>query len=291
MSLALANKIDILHDRAQLLASARQFFAERKVCEVDVPLLAQSGPIDVNIELVTGRCCGKPAYLHSSPEYGMKRLLAQGIGDIYQLSHVFRDGERGSRHHPEFTMVEWYRIGFTFEQMIEETLAFLRLFLNEPLAEALTYRDAFETLGGKPLEEVQDKDALFAFEIEPQLGKNGFTVLTGFPASQAALAQVRWDGKEMVAERFEIFYKGMELANGYHELTDPNEQEQRLLEANSARKALNKPQYPIDHHLLVALHRGLPDCCGVAVGFDRLMMIRHEVGDIEEVIPFAWEKT
>lgn len=291
MSHVSIDRISILKDRALMFSGARDFFMKKGVLEVDVALLAQSAPIDVHIDLVEATCSQKPSYLHSSPEYGMKRLLAEGIGDIYQMSHVFRDGERGERHLPEFTMVEWYRLGISFEQMIQETIEFLQLFLEGKSVESLTWREAFETFGKKLPEEIQDKDHFFAFEVEPHLGRNGFTILKDFPAEQAALAKVRFNGNERVAERFEIFYHGMELANGYHELTDPSEQKKRIEEANLVRQSLGKKSYPIDQYFLSALRKGIPDCCGVAVGFDRLMMLRHAVKDIQEVVPINWRET
>ncbi len=280
MSLALTNKVAILQDRAHMFAKARAFFAERDVLEVDVPCLSTSASVDAHIDLIEARCLGKPAFLHSSPEYGMKRLLAEGIGDIYQISHVFRSDEKGERHNPEFTMVEWYRIGFTFEQLIEETIAFFRLFVDTPGDfETLTYRDAFLHYVGRFPESQEERDELFAFEIEPQLEK---TIIFGFPPEQAALSRI---GSNGLAKRFELFYRGVELANGYDELTDPAVQRKRLNEENQARISLGKKAYPIDEHFLEALEKGIPDCCGVAVGFDRLMMLRHEAEKLEEVLP------
>lgn len=290
MSLASISKIDILRHRAQMFRAVRTFFDKRKVMEVDVPMLSTTGPVDCHIDLVQATCCGKPSFLHSSPEYGMKRLLAQGCGDIYQLSHVFRDGEFGDRHNPEFTMVEWYRLGYSFDAMIQETIDLIHLFLPGASVEFLSYRDAFEKIGGKPYTQVQERDAFFAFEIEPHLGKEGLTVLTGFPPSEAMLSQVSFNGKEMVAERFEIFFHAMELANGYHELTDPQEQERRLIEANAKRHALGKSAYPIDRRFLESLRSGIPDCCGVAVGFDRLMMLMNEESEIHNVMALSWQE-
>lgn len=244
MSLELANRLDVLRDRANCLAKARTFFAKRGVLEVDVPILSQAGSVDVHIDLIEAQCCRKTYYLHSSPEYGMKKLLAEGIGDIFQISHVFRDFERGENHSPEFMMVEWYRIGFTFEQMIQETLEFATLFLGE------------ET----------------------------FDVVSVFPEEEAALAQIGPDG---MAERFEIFCRGIELANGYHELIDPKEQKSRLEEGNKKREALGKCRYPIDHDFLAALEKGIPDCCGVAVGFDRLMMLRNDLKKLDDACCFS----
>lgn len=288
MSRALTNRLSILKDRARMLAKARAFFAEREVLEVDVPISSQSGSIDVHIDLVEADCMGKRCFLHSSPEYGMKRLLAEGIGDIFQLSHVFRQGERGPKHNPEFLMAEWYRMGFTFEEMIDETIAFIHLFLDQipTHVQQIRYRDVFINYLGFFPETIDERDYRLAFEIEPQLGQEGLTVIRDFPPEQAALSRVSPEG---FAERFEIFYKGTELANGYHELTDPLEQAARFQKGNLERAALGKKTYPVDTHLLEALKHGIGDCCGVAVGVDRLMMLRHQAEQIEEVIPFCWE--
>lgn len=285
MSLASINKVTILKDRAALLAQARAFFAKKGVLEVDVPILSQSASIDLHIDLITATCCGKRTYLHSSPEYGMKRLLAEGIGDIYQISHVFRDHEQGSRHTVEFMMAEWYRMGLTFHEMIEETVSFISLFLN-PLhskIEMFSYKEAFLRHVGFYPELVSERDALYAFEIEPHFEHDCLTVIIDFPPEQAALANL---GKNGLAERFEIYYGGMELANGYHELIDPQEQRERLKVANEEREAHGKNRLPLDEQFIEALDRGLPDCCGVAVGFDRLMMLRHHLEEIREASCF-----
>jgi lysyl-tRNA synthetase class 2 len=294
-----------------MLAHARRFFAERAILEVDVPIISRGAAIDVNIDLIPATYAGKdPCYLHSSPEYGMKRLLSEGIGDIYQLSHVFRDGEQGTRHNPEFMMAEWYRLGFTFEQMVEETVDFVRLFLGDLPSHTLSYRDALRKYAGidyiaaseedlrsylkeRGTEDAEaDRDALLNYilglDVEPNLGKHELTVLAYYPASQAALARTCGHGKEAVAERFEIYYKGVELANGYHELTDPKEQRRRFGQDNAERVAKGKSSLPIDEDFLKALEKGMPDCCGVAVGFDRLMMLRHCAKNLGCVIPFAW---
>ncbi len=288
------SKITRLKDRAAMLAQARAFFSKRNILEVDCPILCGAAPIDLHIEIMS---TSSNRYLHSSPEYGMKRLLAQGIGDIYQLCHVFREGEVGRLHNPEFTMAEWYRHAFSFEQLIEETLDFIRLFLGPLPAERLSHKQALETYAqNAPLPAEAsgwDFDTLsaylMAFVVEPQLGKDTLTVITHFPASQAALAQTTTIDGETVAERFEIYYQGTELANGYHELTDAKEQRTRLHMANALRAAHNKSTLPIDEHFLDALNTGLPDCCGVAVGFDRLMLLRHKAESLSEILPFHWE--
>lgn len=307
-----------MQDRASLMRQARLFFDQRGVMEVDCPILSAQASVDLHIDLIKAIYQGSSLhYLHSSPEYGMKRLLSLGIGDIYQLSHVFRDGECGQRHNPEFMMAEWYRIGFTFEQMIEESVAFIQLFLGKIPFRILSYREAFQRYLGidycalsdhelfeyivkcgiafYPSLQQEGRDAmlnlLLGALIEPELGtQRELVVLAYYPASQAALAQKRLRGDEPVAERFEIYYRGVELANGYHELTDAAEQRERFVEANAMRQALGKEPLPIDEAFLDALAQGLPDCCGVAVGFDRLMMLRHEGASIADVLAWSWHE-
>jgi elongation factor P--(R)-beta-lysine ligase len=285
MSLASINRVDILRDRAALLAKARAFFAQRDVLEVDVPILSHAASVDVHIDVVNVACCGKPAFLHTSPEYGMKRLLAEGIGDIYQISHVFRDWEKGERHTVEFTMAEWYRVGFSFQQMKDETLEFMRLFLDHLPAtyETYSYQEVFQKYAGSFPESLEERDAIFSFEVEPHLGKETLAVIDRFPPEQAALAQIGEDG---FAERFEVYYRGIELANGYHELLNSLELSERIHAANQERKCLGKQVLPVDKDFIQAFEVGLPDCCGVAVGFDRLMMLRHHLEEIRDVSCF-----
>jgi len=311
-----SNRIAILKDRAQMLAKTRAFFSARNVTEVDCPIVSASASVDAHIDLIPVEDVTSRRYLHSSPEYGMKRLLSEGIGDIYQLSHVFRLGEKGRRHNPEFMMSEWYRIGFSFEEMIQETLEYIEMFVGEQPHEYLSYREALQKFVGidyVPMT-VQDlvafcrerevllydeivsegKDALLnvilAKFVEPNLGKDRLTVLMHYPATQCALAKVIRKGDEDVAERFEVYYRGVELANGYHELTDAEDQRHRFEEANEQRVLLGKKKLPPDENFLSALEVGLPDCCGVAVGFDRLMMLKHGVEDIDTVLPFDWDR-
>ncbi len=306
----------ILRDRAAMLAQARKFFHERGVLEVDCPLITAAASVDLHIDLIPTYHSSGVRYLHSSPEYGMKRLLAEGIGDIYQLAHVFRQEEASHKHNPEFMMAEWYRLGLPFEQMIEETLDFMRLFLGPLPATVISYRQAFIRYGGidyinlstadlsnyllergfmiydSAVEEGKDAllNLVMGLVIEPQLGQDGLCALAYYPSSQAALAQTRQHGDEPVAERFEIYYRGYELCNGYHELVDPDEQRKRFEEANMQRVEHGKEALPIDEKLLAALEIGLPDCSGVAVGVDRLMMLRHNKAHISEVIPFCWNE-
>lgn len=267
-----------------MLAKARAFFASREILEVDVPVLSQQASVDAHIDLIQATCCGKRCFLHSSPEYGMKKLLSLNhgeLGDIYQLSHVFREEELGEWHHPEFMMAEWYRIGITFEEMIEETLAFVSLFLDVDSGfDLFSYKSLFKADFPDSLEE---RDRIFAFDIEPQLGEHRLAVVKDFPPEQAALSQISGG----VAERFEVFYRGVELANGYHELLNAHEQKKRLDSANQMRVELGKESYPVDRSFIEALENGIPDCCGVAVGFDRLMMLRHNVEKIDDILPLS----
>jgi lysyl-tRNA synthetase class 2 len=311
------HRLQILRDRADMFAKARAFFAKRSVCEVDCPILSSSAPVDAHIDLISAQPNGEIRYLHSSPEYGMKRLLSESFGDIYQISHVFRNEESSVKHNPEFTMAEWYRLGISFEGLMEETVDFIRLFLGELPFEIISYREAFQKFVGidylhasindlvlhlqkrgvevYPSAIQEGKDAILNIAlgvlVEPYLGKDKLSVLAYYPSSQAALAQTYWRGDEKASERFEVYHQGIELANGYHELADTKEQRFRFEESNKERARLGKNTLPIDENFLKALEKGLPDCCGVAVGFDRLMMIRHKVKQISDVIPFGWDKS
>lgn len=304
----------ILKDRAEMFAKARGFFAQRNVIEVDCPIMSPAASIDIHIDLI--RAYGSSStthYLHSSPEYGMKKLLAHGIGDIYQLSHVFRDNEYSMQHNPEFTMVEWYRVKMAFTKMIDETVEFIRQFIGDIPCKKITYREAFKRYAGidylkateedlldyleergiDPYQNIEEegKDAflniIMGVVIQPQLGEKEICVLKFFPATQAMLARTKQKGNEQVAERFEVFYKGMELANGYHELTNHKEQLERLVHTNQVRERLGKDTLPIDDSFIKALKKGLPDCCGVSVGYDRLMMLRHKTDDIADVLSLS----
>lgn len=259
-----------LQERASQFAKVRQFFEKRGVMEVDVPLLTRQAPVDVHIDLVKAEALGHAAYLHSSPEYGMKKLLAEGSGDIYQLGHVFRDFEKGERHAVEFTMVEWYRVGFTLQELMEEVFEFLQLFIEIDAYECVSYDSVWRG----------HTEESFAFEVEPTLGRGKATFIVDYPPSEAALACVNEKG---TAERFELFVNGIELANGYHELADSVEQKKRLIEANQERLSLAKEAYPLDEAFLDSLET-LPDCCGVAVGFDRLMMLKHQTSNIDDIL-------
>jgi elongation factor P--(R)-beta-lysine ligase len=232
------------------------------------------------------------------------------------MSHVFRDGEIGLLHNPEFTMVEWYRLGLSFDELIKETVQFIRLFLGPIPSSQLSYRETVQKyaqidyLSATAEELIQcaknhqlslpdnysswDKDSclhfLMGFVVEPNLGASQLKVIRDYPASQAALAATGWNGDEPVAKRFEVYYKGIELANGFQELTDPLEQRKRFELANQQRIEMGKAALPIDRQFLAALEAGLPACCGVAVGFDRLMLLRHAKPSIADVLPIAWSE-
>jgi lysyl-tRNA synthetase class 2 len=301
--------------RARLLAKMRAFFAER-------PVLSQAASTDPNIHSMQssyvgpGAARGLPLYLHTSPEFPMKRLLAAGSGPIYQVCKVFRQGELGRLHNPEFTMLEWYRPGYSYQDLMDEveqlTTVLLVDYLQLQNSERLTYGEAFRRYAGgidaynatprelleclhqfgiiPPDSIQQDRDALLdlllTHVVEPKLGQQRLTFIYDYPASQAALARVR-TGSPSVAERFELYLQGMELANGFHELIDSAEQLNRF-EHDLVRRSQNgSPQVPVDRRFLAALEYGLPNCSGVALGFDRLCMVALGANKIDEVISFS----
>lgn len=309
---------EALRQRADLYALLRHFFAERGVLEVDTPLLASCGVTDPSLEplLVTrGLPPGESRrFLQTSPEYAMKRLLAAGSGPIYQLGKAFRAAEVGRRHNPEFTLLEWYRPGFSLEELIEEVAELVVAVLGRRAWRVFSYRELFQSaLGLDPftasLETLQRcarervdtgsleggrdlwLDLLLTHAVEPWLAGQGVCFVTDYPASQAALAQLRERDGHWVGERFELYVDGLELANGYHELADAAEQRQRFLEDNCRRREAGLPEYPLDEHLLEALGSGLPDCSGVALGVDRLLMCRVGASDIRSVLAFDWARS
>ena len=287
MSHVLTNKLEILKDRAMMLRQSRLFFEERHILEVDTPVLSQETSSDVFIDLIQAQACGKIGYLCSSAELKMKILLSQGLKDIYQLCHVFRDGEVGAFHNPEFTMVEWYRSSLSFEELIQETIEYITLFLGTYPVEKLSCKQAcIQYAGYHP--SIDDFDEVFAMQVQPYLGQDSITVITDFPAQRAALSQVKHSLEEAVAVRFELFFQGCELANGYLELLSLEAHEAHFQHQNAQRVLLGKAPYPIDQEFLQALRHGLPACVGVSVGFDRLMMLRHKASRIQDCMPFGW---
>ncbi len=297
-----------------MLAQARTFFAARQILEVDTPVVVNAPVTDVHIDsaqvtLSDTRAC----FLHTSPEYAMKRLLAAGSGDIYQICHVVRGFERGRLHNCEFTLIEWYRIGFSLEKLMSEVEELARALLGSGRSsERLTYREAFlrhlqldpftatdpqlaqvargfgYSHGDPPLRD-ELLEFLMGTRIGPQLGTGKLTFIHGYPASQAALARLDPDDPR-AALRFELYSEGMELANGFHELASAAEQRARFEGDLAERRQRGSPSYPLDERLLAALAAGLPDCCGVALGFDRVVMLATEAQSIEEVLPFPTER-
>lgn len=303
---------NLLNDRAAMLRKAREFFHERGVLEVDCCALSPYAAIDSNIDVIGASVSDQEkGFLHTSPEYTMKRLLADGSGDIYYLGHVFRKGDIGRVHNPEFAMAEWYRIGLSFADMIQETCDFIRLFLGPLPVSTISYHESFARYLGidytaATLDELKEaalpfsptgieswnRDAIVHFllthGVEPHLGRGELTVFTDYPPHEAALASVIEKKGEKVAERFEIYNESVELANGYHELSDSSELRRRFTEENAIRKSQNKETYLLDEAFLEAMGRGIPNCCGVSVGFDRVLMLRRKACSLSEVLPFAW---
>jgi elongation factor P--(R)-beta-lysine ligase len=306
----------LLRERAALLRRAREFFAARGVLEVDTPILVNAPVSDVHIHSARVQLAAQPAapplFLHTSPEYAMKRLLAAGSGDLYQICHVVRGLECGRLHNPEFTLIEWYRLGFTLGSLMDEVEALVRALLRPAAAsrvsERLSYRDAFlRELGLDPLSASADAlaaaaqplgfrpgtacgrdewlELLMAAHIGPRLGHNALTFVHGYPASQAALARLD-PADARVAERFELYCEGLELANGFHELASAVEQRARFEHDNAERRRRGLPVAAPDERLLAALQAGLPDCAGVALGFDRTLMLATGAERIEDVMPF-----
>jgi lysyl-tRNA synthetase class 2 len=314
--------LEMLRARAELLTGIRDFFRQAGVLEVETPACSRFGVTDPAIESFTTRYTGPGAaqgaerYLQTSPEFPMKRLLAAGSGPIYQLCRVFRNGELGRLHNPEFTLLEWYRPGYDHHALMDEMSELVQSLSPDPLVEErLSYAGAFqrhlridphsasagqlrdcaigEGIAGAESLPLEGRDAwldlLLSHLIEPHLGVEGMTFLYDYPATQAALARVR-PGEPPVAERFELYLAGMEIANGFHELTDAREQRARFLEENRRRKAMGLREVPVDEHLLAALESGMPPCAGVALGVDRLLMALAGSEQIRDVIAFDGDR-
>jgi lysyl-tRNA synthetase class 2 len=299
-----------LQRRADLYALIRRFFAERDVLEVETPMLSTGANTDPNIQSFSTRFSGRDAgerWLRTSSEFAQKRLLAAGVGDCYELGRVFRDGEAGRRHNPEFTMLEWYRVGRDHRWIANETVELIRAALGRPMdVRHTTYRDLFKsTIQIDPFVDSDDAlrnalgentidprglsrddwlDLLLTHRIQPTFPRDRVTVVIDYPPTQCALAQVR----SGVAERFEIYVGTHELANGYHELTDAAEQRRRFEQDNARRRERGTGDLPIDMRLLTALERGMPPCAGVALGIERLLMAMANTDDIADVLAFPF---
>lgn len=305
-----------LQQRAQLLASLRSFFAERNILEVETPLLCSSGITDPSIEPMTARgdAAAAARFLQTSPEYAMKRLLAAYGVPVYQMCRAFRDGEAGSRHNPEFSLLEWYRPGFDHHQLMQEVAELVRHCLGERPLQKYSYRELFVehlqvdpfTATAADLQAVArlhldpgtlsgDRDLwldlLMSHVLQPQLGMGAICFVHDYPASQAALSRIVRVGDVLVGQRFELYVDGVELANGYCELTDAREQRQRFERDNALRRERGQLERPVDERMLAALAHGLPECSGVALGIDRLLMLAVGAADIRSVLAFDWARS
>lgn len=310
--------LEALRFRAEIIAKIRDFFAQRNVLEVETPLLGYSTATDPYLTSFVTQFCdsnsSQSLFLQTSPEFPMKRLLAAGSGAIFQICKAFRNGEVSKRHNPEFTILEWYRPGFDHHSLMDEMDDLLIAILQCEHADRMSYQQLFEqyvNINPHHCDESQlldslkqnnieisdttkqlDKDGLLdlllSHLIEPNLGLEKPIFIYDYPVSQAALARIRED-EFPVGERFEVYFKGLELANGYHELSDPKEQYQRFLADNATRSSLSLQNIPIDDKFLSALET-FPQCAGVALGVDRLIMLAMQTIFIQDVISFAFER-
>jgi len=307
--------------RVAMLRRIREYFLAQNVLEVDTPVLSPFAVSDTQIESMTvpdSVIGGRPLYLHTSPEFCMKRLLAAGYPDVFSICRVFRDGEAGLKHQPEFTMIEWYRLGMSLTEVVNDTLRLINKALGDtsPQKEPLvidyveTMREVcgfeFQSADNEALAEaaganrelraaIGDErddwlDLLLATKVIPSFATDRLTVMRHYPASQAALARLCPENPA-VADRFEVFLGAVELANGYVELTNAAELEARIARDNESRARRGRAVRPVDKDLLAALGAGLPDCAGVAMGFERLQMLHDKTDDIREVITFAFDPT
>lgn len=308
--------------RAELLRKLREFFHSRGFLEVETPLLSADVVVDRHLDPIAVTLAddprrpeaGRRLWLQTSPEFGMKRLLAAGGEAIYQITRAFRNGEIGPLHNPEFTMIEWYRAGDRMREGMELLADLCECLLGRAEVERLSYAEAFARHVGldphsasidelraaaerhgiaAPAGLANDRDGwldlLLVERVQPNLGRPRPTILFDYPASQAALARVR-DDRPPVAERFELYVDGIELANGYHELLDAAILRGRIAEANASRAADGKPQLPSESRLLEAMEAGLPPCTGVALGFDRLVMLAAGARTLAEVMTFPIDR-
>ena len=272
------NLAERLRLRAQALEAIRGFFAARDVVEVQTPVLAPATVTDPDVESIAVPGYG---FLQTSPEYQMKRLLSAGAPSIYQLGPVFRHEERGRLHNPEFTMLEWYRLGFDDQQLMQEVAELVALVLGPDAVQTVTYQQLVGDISGRGDVQRSELDLRFAEACE-KLQPGRFFVVD-YPADQAALARLRPDNPS-VAARFELVIDGIEIANGYWELLDPTEHEWRFAADRARRKALGRTDVEPDQPFLTALRRGLPNCAGVALGVDRLLMLAQNADRLDEVL-------
>ena len=313
---------DALVRRSEVVWQIRQFFHSRGFAEVHTPIISHDTVVDLNIEPVriAGRsldCQGagnSDLFLQTSPEFAMKRLLAAGMKSIYSIGPVFRAGERGTNHNPEFTMVEWYHVGDDMAHGVAFVDELVRAVLGGPTAEVITYQHACKAHAGfDPLVATvmelsalatshelgvaadwsDDRDTwldlIFSELVQPKLGFTKSTIVTNYPASQSALAKIA-ESDPRTAERFELFVRGVELANGYHELLDPAELMARNELTEAKRRELGRPSLPVNSRLIHAMQSGIPACSGCALGLDRLVMVATDAKSIDEVLTFPIER-
>jgi len=308
--------MEAIRARAQLLRSVRDFFYSREVLEVETPILSCAGLPDPHLHSFQANSF----FLHTSPEFPMKRLLASGSGSIYQICKVFRQEEQGRLHNPEFSMLEWYRDGYDYRSLMKEVAQLFAALLVDQIelsaVETISYQDAFlQHTGIDPFAETPDGlmeylravgidwqasveldrqallDLILLHQIEPKLGKGRLTFLIDYPAEQAALARLAQTSQgHWIAERFEVYFQGIELANGYTELANADEQRQRFAADQRYRAAQSLVQIPVDQRFLAALEAGLPACAGVAVGLDRVLMLQLHKQSLAEVIAFPVDR-
>jgi len=301
-------KLQVIRERARVYNQIRAFFNNRGYLEVDTPVLMPATSTDANIESIAVAYTERSLYLQTSPEFAMKRLLAAGSDSIFQICHAFRQGESGRLHNPEFSLLEWYRVGYDYHQLMAEIeLLITTLSLRRCSFSRISYKDLFsQSLGldidkatleslrehcrqmvpGADVTELefdQCLDLLLSMVIAPSM--QGYQFVYDYPESQAALARISVENST-VAERFELFFDGIELANGFSELTDSTQQRSRFAQDIEIRRNRGLPQYAIDERLLAALESGLEDCAGVAIGLDRLLMVILGLDSIDQVLTF-----
>ncbi len=311
---------DQLIKRALVLAAIRDFFAEKSVLEVETPLLGITTGTDPQLDFFVTQldrdAKNKALYLQTSPEFAMKRLLAAGSGSIFQICKAFRNGEIGRLHNPEFTILEWYRVGFDLEQLMQEVAelmfrlsdifdialsiekySYSEIFNHYTDLDALNFDlDSYRSFAIRRNHTDAERlcgeqhsvwlDFIFSHEVQPFLGKTGMVMIHSYPACQAALAKIN-DFNPLIAERVELFMNGVELGNGYFELTDPAEQERRFKQELRLREQQNLPKVVIDEKFLASLQAGLPSCAGIAIGLDRLLMVLNADTCLDEVLSFS----
>lgn len=315
--------IELLRLRAKVLDDIRSFFSARSVLEVETPLLGNSCGTDPELDFFSTDYCSPPQkrtlFLQTSPEFSMKRLLAAGSGSIYQICKAFRNGESGRFHNPEFTLLEWYRVGFRLPDLMDEIAELMAVLFDGHKSlnpsQRFSYQELFQLHTGlNPLifsyqdycayaldnhlseavsicgqDHVSWLDFIFSHEVQPKLGENAVCMVYGYPACQSSLARIN-NHDSQITDRVEIFINGIELGNGYYELADAEEQERRFVQEIAIRQQRKRPVPVKDQRLVAALRAGLPDCCGMAIGLDRLLMLLAKLSTIDDVVSFPVQR-